>query len=190
MRSGTSTANSIIAMLKSGQEVEVLEQDVATQYSLVQTSDGKQGYVLTRYLDPQPSGRQRFATLQKRSEKQQTSINELKQELEDYRNAKRSDNEQITQLENDLLQTQQNLDELRTATSDTIRVIEQNKHLQTRINVLENEKKLLSDENAQYKDSTAMDWFIRGAGVSLGAFLLGIIVTRIRWKKRDSWGSY
>jgi SH3 domain protein len=49
---------------------------------------------------------------------------------------------------------------------------------------------MLTDENATLKDSTRMDWFIRGAAVSLVAFLIGILMTRIRWKKQESWGSY
>lgn len=190
LRSGTSTSNSIISMLKSGQKVQLLEQDVATKYSLVETEGGKKGYVLTRYLDQQPSGRERFNALQKQSEQLKKTITQLKQQLKEFKSSKQSDDQSISQLNQDLIQTRQALEKLREDTSDTVRVLEQNENLQTRINVLESEKKILSDENAQYKDRTAMDWFIRGAGVALVAFLIGIIVTRIRWKKRDSWGHY
>jgi SH3 domain protein len=190
LRSGTSTSNSIISMLKSGQKVKLIEQDVATRYSLVETDDGKKGYVLTRYLDKQASGRERFDKLQKQSEKLKTTIAELRLQLKEFKDTKKSDDQNIKQLNQDLTQTRQTLEQLREDTSDTVRVLEQNENLQTRINVLESEKKLLSDENTKYKDSTAMDWFVRGAGISLAAFLIGIIVTRIRWKKRDSWGSY
>ncbi len=190
LRSGSSTSNSIIAMLKSGQKVKLLEQDVATKYSLVETEGGKKGYVLTRYLDIQPSGRERFDALKKQSEQLKDSITQLKQQLKEFKSTKQSDDQNISQLNQDLTQTQQMLEQLREDTSDTVRVLEQNENLKTRINVLESEKKILSDENAQYKDRTAMDWFIRGAGVALTAFLIGIIVTRIRWKKRDSWGHY
>ena len=34
MRSGTSTSNSIVQMLSSGQAVTILEEDLASQYSL------------------------------------------------------------------------------------------------------------------------------------------------------------
>ena len=190
LRSGTSTSNSIISMLKSGQKVELLEQDVATKYSLVETADGKKGYVLTRYLDPQPSGRERFDSLLQQSEQLKQSIAQLKQQLSELKSGKQSDDQTINQLNQDLSKTKKTLQQLREDTSDTVRVLEQNENLQTRINVLENEKKILTDENMQYKDRTAMDWFVRGAGVALVAFLIGIIVTRIRWKKRDSWGSY
>jgi SH3 domain protein len=146
--------------------------------------------VLTRYLDNQASGRERFDKLKVQSEQLKNTIQELKSQLKELRATKQTDDQNTQRLKQDLTRTQQTLQQLRADTSDTVRVLEQNENLQTRINVLESEKKELSDENAQYKDRTAMDWFIRGAGVSLAAFLIGIIVTRIRWKKRDSWGSY
>jgi len=93
-------------------------------------------------------------------------------------------------LRSKLNQTENELDDLKAATHDTLLIIQQNDTLKNRINELETDKRQLVDENTNYKDSTAMDWFIRGASVSLVAFLLGIIVTRIRWKKRDSWSNY
>ena len=69
-------------------------------------------------------------------------------------------------------------------------ILEQNKRLQTVVDQLREEKVSLSDENARLSDTTGMDWFIRGAAVSLIAFVIGILVTRIRWRKQDSWGSY
>ena len=50
MRSGTSTANDILRLLKSGEGVMVLEEDLDTKYSLVELEDGKKGYILNRYL--------------------------------------------------------------------------------------------------------------------------------------------
>ena len=190
LRSGKSTSNSIIQMLKSGQAVKLLEEDSATKYSLVETQGGKQGYVLSRFLDRQASGRERYARLKVQSDKLKETITELSRELDDFKQNKQSDNTTINQLQNDLNTTRNELEKLKESTRDTIRVIKQNDTLKARINELEAEKVLLTEENTKYKDSTAMDWFIRGASVSLVAFLLGIIVTRIRWKKRDSWGSY
>lgn len=190
LRSGTSTSNNIISMLKSGQAVTVLEEDVATKYSLVETENGKKGYVLTRFLDIEPSGRERLATLQVSADKLRGTIEQLRTELNEYKNIKKDDTQKISTLQNNLTRTEQELEDLKEATRDTIRVLEQNDTLKTRINELEADKLTLSEENAGYKDTTARDWFVRGAAVTLIAFLLGILVTRIRWKKRDSWGSY
>lgn len=190
LRSGASTSNSIISMLKSGDKLKVLEQDAETKYTLVETESGKKGYVLTRFLDDEASGRERSSKLQAVTESLKSSINSLKQERDEYKNMKENDSSEIVSLKTALTQTEEELTNLKLATHDTILIIQQNDSLKARINELETDKLKLSEENAQYKDSTAMDWFIRGASVSLIAFLLGIIVTRVRWKKRDSWGSY
>jgi len=190
LRSGPSTSNSIVSMLKSGQALKLIEQDAETKYSLVETDKGKQGYVLTRFLDNEPSGRERFASLQQQTDKLKQQISEFKQQLEQARGLNDQDTQEIAQLRSKLNATETELSDLKTATRDTQIILQQNDTLKTRIDDLEAQKLKLSEENRKYKDSTAMDWFIRGAGVSLIAFLLGIIVTKIRWKKRDSWGSY
>lgn len=190
LRTGPSTSNSIIKMLKSGQALTVLEEDPERKYTRVRTTDGKEGFVLTRYLDNQPSARQRLAALQKKTEQLNKTIRDQRQELKQYREGQQTDSQTIGQLKRELQATQTELEQLKNATRDTVQVIEQNRTLQQRITRLESEKQLLEEENRSYKDSTAMDWFVRGAGVSLLAFFIGILVTRIRWRKRDSWGEF
>ena len=70
MRSGTSTSNSIVRLLRSGEALTLLESDPTTQYSLVETEDGKQGYVLSRFLMDSPVARQVLAELQRKHEQQ------------------------------------------------------------------------------------------------------------------------
>jgi len=54
------------------------------------------------------------------------------------------------------------------------------------VDQLRQEKTELSDTNAELSDSTQIDWFVRGGAVSLIAFVIGLLVTRIRWRKKDS----
>ena len=65
-------------MLKSGQAVTFIEQDDATKYSLVKTKNGKQGYVLSRFLKTQPAGRELYQKLQIKSKAQSKTIASLK----------------------------------------------------------------------------------------------------------------
>ena len=74
MRTGTSTSNSIVLLLKSGDKVTVLEEDLASQYSLVETESGKKGYVLSRFLNELPSARQRLSETQQENQRQSESI--------------------------------------------------------------------------------------------------------------------
>jgi SH3 domain protein len=190
MRSGTSTANSIIRILKSGEPLTVVEHDLASQYSLVRSADGKQGYVLSRYLATEPSAREQLAdmrqSLQERDERiaaLQGEIAQLQQTLE----REQADNQTLG---TSLRTTEEQLADVRDATRDSLEIIEQNQRLQTVVDELSAEKAALSAANAELGDTTRLDWFMRGGAVSLIAFLIGILVTRIRWRKQDSWGSY
>ena len=93
-------------------------------------------------------------------------------------------------LKTTLRASEKELSEVLGAAQNTLNILEQNKRLQTIVDQLREEKTLLSDTNAELSDSTQIDWFVRGAAVSLIAFIIGILVTRIRWRKQDSWGSY
>jgi len=190
MRSGTSTSNSIVRMLGSGEAVTVLEKYPESQYSLVETSDGKQGYVLSRFLMEEPAAKQtlleretNFEQQRQRLQAQATEIAELKQMLDREKN----DNDA---LQSTLQTSEQELTQVRTAAEDTLNIQAQNKQLQTVVKQLTQEKAQLSETNAELSDSTRLDWFVRGGVVSLIAFVIGIVVTRIRWKKQNSWGSY
>ena len=190
MRSGTSTANSIVRMLRSGEAVTVLEEDLASQYSLVQTDEGKQGYVLTRFLMDQQAARDRLAQLQVSYEKQQTRISEQADEINQLNQALAREQSDNQALKATLRASEQELSQVRSAAQDTLNILEQNKSLQTVVEALREEKAQLTEINAELNDSTKLDWFVRGGAVSLIAFVIGILVTRIRWKKQDSWGSY
>jgi len=190
LRTGTSTSNSILTMLKSGAPVKVIEQDDSTKYTLVETKNGKQGYILSRFLDSQPSGRQLYSQLQSKSKRQKESIKTLKSNLRALKQSQSDTDNSLTSANDLLSATSDELRQLKQSTRNTIAIIEKNKAQQSLIQILEEEKAQLLAENLSYKESTAMDWFIIGASVSLLAFLLGIIVTRIRWTKRDSWGEF
>ena len=48
---------------------------------------------------------------------------------------------------------------------------------------------MLSEENQQLRSNVQQEWFIIGGGVSIGSLILGLILTRINWRrKRDTWG--
>lgn len=189
VRSGTSTTNSIVRLLRSGERVTLLEQNLATQYSLVETDDGRKGYVLSRFLMDVPAARQSLQELSTRHAQQQTRLDEQDgqiAELEKSLQQERTDNDTLKAT---LRASEQELTEVLGAAENTLSILEQNKRLQTEVDQLHQDKTELSDTNAELSDSTRIDWFVRGGAVSLIAFVIGILVTRIRWRK-DSWGSY
>jgi len=70
-----------------------------------------------------------------------------------------------------------------------VAISEQNKALTSRLETLLAERERLERENQSLKDRTAMDWFLRGAGVIIAGILLGLVIPRIRFRRRDSWSN-
>ena len=190
LRSGTSTANSIVKLLRSGEAVTVLEEDLASQYSLVETADNKKGYVLSRFLIEQPAARETLQKLQSEFERQRQNLQQQAGEIEILNQALAQEKSDNSALKSTLRASEQELSEVRTAAENTLDILEQNKRLQNVVEELQRQQQVIVDENAELKDSTRLDWFVRGGAVSLVAFVIGILVTRIRWRKQDSWGSY
>ena len=190
MRSGTSTANSIVRMLRSGEAVVILEEDLASQYSLVETDDGKKGYVLSRFLMDEQAARARLAQLQVRHDQLQQRLDQQAEDITELNQSLAQEKNDNQALKTTLRASEQELSQVRQAAQDTLNILEQNKQLQTVVDELRQEKTALTETNAELSDSTRLDWFVRGGAVSLIAFVVGILVTRIRWKKQDSWGSY
>ena len=190
MRSGTSTSNSIVRLLRSGESVTVLEDDLVSQYSMVETDSGKQGYVLSRFLTDEPAARDTLQDLLGKYESQQLQVGEQQAEINQLKQSLLQEQSDSETLKLTLRASEQEFSEVRDAAQNTLNILEQNKRLQTVVDQLREEKTVLSETNAELSDSTQIDWFVRGAAVSLFAFIIGIVVTRIRWRKKDSWGSY
>ena len=190
MRSGTSVSNSIVRMLKSGQAVTILEEDLASRYSLVEIEGGKKGYVLSRYLVDTMSSKVRLEILQKSADEQKTLTASLQADVERLESDLKLEQSDKEALKNTLLASESELSRVRDAASNTLDIVAKNKRLESVVTQLGKDNAALDNENAALKDTTKLDWLVRGAGVSLVAFIIGILVTRIRWRKQESWGSY
>ena len=80
------------------------------------------------------------------------------------------------------------LAQIRRTAASTLSIEEQNQELQIKVVNLERELQLSQQENMSLSDNSDRDWFITGAGVLIGGMILGLIIPRMRWKKRRGWG--
>ena len=187
MRTGKGTQFRILRMLPSGTPLEVLEVDQENGYSRVRAPGGVEGWVLNRYLMKGQAARDRLADAEKRlaeleleNRKLKTSFGDLKQEktqADDKRGALDKENRKLTQ----------ELEEIRRTASSALAIDAENKDLKGRIVAYERQLQTLQQENEGLKDRTARDWFMVGAGVVILGMIIGLIIPRIRWRKKSSW---
>jgi len=185
LRSGPSTGNAIQQMLGSGTRLEVLEQDSDNGYSRVRTSEGTEGWVLSRYLMDQPSARAQIERLTGQLTGTNAQGTSLSSQLAAIRNEHNSAKRQISTLEKEKSALENELTEIRTAAADVLGVNAQNKNLMNQLATEKIRADALEQENRELASQTTRYWFMSGAAVLLIGMLLGLWIPRIRWQRRS-----
>lgn len=186
MRTGQGNQYSIIEMLESGTPVHVVKQ--ANGYAEVQAPDGKQGWVLTRFLQPMPVARDRLADVQK----QLTNIKQQNSQLQDKLKAavgtKSDQASTIQQLKQQNAALKQRLDHITTTAAHSLQISQQNDKLKTRVAQLEQERSQLQAENSITE--SRREGIVIGAVILILGMLVGLILPRLRVRRRSAWDSY
>ncbi|VAX12009.1 hypothetical protein MNBD_GAMMA24-769 [hydrothermal vent metagenome] len=186
LRTGQGSAYQIIRTLPSGTRLEVLEM-TDTGYARVKTDDGTEGWIRSQYLSPEPIARLKL-------EATENKLNKLKAENTSLREKTQKLRKQRRELEN---KNKDLLSRVKTAESQLIRLGEvaakpilldkENRKLQQQNIFLEKKLQMMAQENQVLKDRSQREWFIAGAIVLLGGMFLGLLLPKIRWKKKNSW---
>jgi SH3 domain protein len=81
------------------------------------------------------------------------------------------------------------LDDLRRTASNAVALDNENRQLKEKLQEIDHENQSLVIENNALKDNSTRSWFLVGAAVLFAGILLGIILPRLKVRKKDSWGS-
>jgi len=187
LRTGKSIRHQIIKLLPSGTPVEVLETDPDSGYTRVRTRDGKEGWMITRYLMDTPSARDRLAEAQRRLASLQIERQRLQERLQEAERARRELEGTRTRLEEENRKLRQELAYVRRTAANALAIDGENKHLKEQLVGLQTEIQALQQENASLRDRSDQQWFLRGAGVVIAGILLGLILPRLRLQRRSRW---
>jgi SH3 domain protein len=74
--------------------------------------------------------------------------------------------------------------------TDAIQLDDQNKRLKQQL--IDNERHIddIESENRRLLARSNREWFIVGAAVVTFGIILGLIIPRMRWQKKSSWGDF
>jgi SH3 domain protein len=189
LRSGTSTQHRILRMVPSGTALQVLEHDEATGYSRVRTPSGTEGWALTRYLMTVPSARDRLAATEKKLAELELQTRERMAKLSDRDREFLNATQELSQVKDENLKLSKQVTDIQRTASSALAIDAENKDLKNRLMQMERDQETLRQENQALRDRTARDWFMIGAGVVIVGIILGLILPRIRIRKRSSWDS-
>ncbi len=180
LRTGRGLENRIVAVVESGDPVEMLEE--GNQWSLVRTRDGKQGWVLSRYLTENETASIRLDRLQAAQETGADENALLSAETQRLKDENRALSEALERrgaecdrIEKDYATLKEESADFLSLKSDftaagaqLAEAREQNRHLGATLDRLKRERDIR--------------WFIAGAAVLLVGYLAGAIARKKRRK--------
>ena len=166
LRTGQSTQHEIRRQIKSGTPLEVLRE--SDGYTNVRMPSGVEGWVLSRYLMDQPSGRDRLAALERRYEKLKTKFD---QAVEEEKASMQREIQKLKNIAKRPLELKRENDQLKAQLAQE----------KDRYDKLATESEVLKSPFQDRK------WFVSGALVVIGSMIFGIILTRIPWQRKKKW---
>lgn len=190
LRSGTSNQHRIILFLKSGASLKILEVSEDGSYSRISTSDGKEGWVENSNLMNQPSARGRLVSANNKLNKSRETVKELKKTMADLKTENRNLNRQLAASEKQSSTLEGDIAYLKKVTANPVALANKNRTLEEDLKTATTLNEQLKSKNERLSDDSTKEWFILGAAVSLGSLLFGLLITRIRWQKKKSWGDF
>ncbi len=189
MRSGTSTQHRILRMVPSGTALQVLETDEGSGYARVKTPSGAEGWVLSRFLMTTPSARDRLAVAEKKLAELEIQSRQRQTKLSETSKDKEATEQELASIKAENQKLAKQLSDIQRTASSALAIDAENKELKSSMMQMQREQDTLRQENQALRDRTARDWFMIGAGVVIVGIILGLILPRIRLRKRSSWDS-
>ena len=189
LRSGTSTQHRILRMLPSGTSLEILSEDENSGYTKVRTATGVEGWILTRFLSRTPSARARLADTEKKLAELEIQSRQRMAKLSDRDKEFLNISEELSRVKDENLKLSKQLADIQRTASSALAIDAENKDIKNKLMQMERDQETLRQENQALRDRTARDWFMIGAGVVIAGIIIGLILPRIRIRKRSSWDS-
>jgi len=171
LRSGPSTEHKILAVVESGQQIELLEP--GEDWSLVRIASGKEGYVLTRYLMPDPTHNVRLEQLQTKHKALMLQAATL---LEENTRLKKEDRQLKSTLDgNDkvLKKLRVDYEKLKAGSAEYIELKEKYKTASGQLAEQTKRAETLDEELRSIEINQYIKWFLAGSGVLLVGFIVG-----------------
>jgi len=176
VRDGKGTGEKIIAVVQSGQTVEVLQPE--DEWALVRLDDGKEGWVLNRYLTGKITNNIKLKLLKKKHKTlvaQSTTLLEEKVKLKDENKKFKTE---LDKVQKEAEELKMSYEALKTESADYINLKSKYTKTASQLSEYTEKSELLEKELTKLEFRQTVRWLLTGAGVLLLGFLIGFSARR------------
>lgn len=181
VRRGAGNEYKIVGMVKDGDTVELLNE--GDTHALVRLADGKQGWMLKRFLSVEPPLSTIVESLRAENEKLKQAEIETKLELEEVSESLVRTESHLQSILSERDQILADYQDLQTDTADVVKIKEDMLRTAEENEVLVQEMASLKEENRKLNKDKSINWFLAGGGVLLVGMTIGRLSSKSRKRK-------
>jgi len=183
LRTGPGNDYKIISMPKSGNAMDILQK--GEEWSRVRLPDGKEGWVLNRYISTHPPSAMVLERVRKDHEVLAARYKELKERCDQLDAQKKA-------TDADLSKSRRNQDEINAAfeslkreSAEFLTLTQRHQELTAELEAEKTRSAKLDEENLEMKRDRIIQWVLTGGGIVLVGFFIGLF-SASRRKPRSS----
>jgi len=180
VRLGPGVKYRVIQTIPSGTRLETI--DSKNGWTQVRLPDKRNGWVVTRYLTDKIPDSKKYEAMKAKCAPLESENEKLKAANSKLENKNQTLSKNLARARKDLATVKENYNELKTASSDVLKLKSENENLAAR---LEEKNQKIASLKAETTDTfffNGLKWFLAGAGV----LLLGIIIGASGKRKRST----
>jgi SH3 domain protein len=178
LRTGPSIENKILAVIDSGQMMEIVE--FGDDWSQVQLPNGKEGWVLSRYLTPNETNNIKLQRLETKHKNLMVQAAEL---LEENNRLKAENKKLSTEFKADqkqLVKVRTDYETLKTEAAEFLTLKTRYKRAASQLAEQTAKAQKLEEQLSRLGMNTYIKWFLAGSGVLIVGFIIGFSSKRQR----------
>lgn len=178
LRTGQGIDHKIIAIIKSGQKVEVLEP--TDQWTRIRLPSGKEGWVVSRFLTSKLPSRIELNKLKEKHKALLALADSPYNEISKLKNENQKLEAELAVSEKTLNALNTSYETLKSKSASLLKLQASSKNSVTRLSEQQKEVERLEEELSKLERRQYIYWFLSGAAVLFVGFLMGFSAKRQR----------
>lgn len=186
VRSGAGDQFQIIQTIQSGTEMQTLGS-AQGGFIQVRLQDGTEGWVAERFLQSEPTAALQLDALLAERDQLAEELEEMRERYESFEigGGNLSD---LDQLRSENIRLASELRQITQVSENAIALDQRNQQLTEENAGLRNELDILNSELSNIRETRESRMMLSGGGLIVIGLILGIVLPRMRAKRRDAWG--
>ena len=190
LRNAPSIHAKALKVLTVGYPLTIIENQNKFDFIKVSLLDGTEGYIKERFttkkapsIDPKDAAAKTIAQLQSDNNKLHNEITDLKAKLTPGTSLEKN-------LSNERDQLARELNDLKKTAASAYQLKNERDDFQERVVNAERDLQQFKLENQSLRDTASQDWFLYGGLLSLFGVILGFILPKLGWRRKNNWDSF